>query len=279
MRIAITGAGGQLGRALSTALSQEHDLILLRHADFELGRPDSVEQLVATGAELVIHPAAYTDVDGCARDPERAYRVNGLGTQYVALACRRLDAPLIYISTNEVFDGATTTPYLEYDRPAPINAYARSKWAGEQAVRELLDRFYIVRVAWLFGGERNFVRTVLRLAAERDSLAMVADEIGNPTYAPDVAKAVARLIQLSFYGTYHLVNEGIASRFDFAAAILRLSSREQVALRPIKLSDYTRDSLVPTYTPLHNIAAAALDIRLRPWPEALEEYIQHMPKT
>jgi dTDP-4-dehydrorhamnose reductase len=279
MRIAITGANGQLGRAFQTALGRDHTIVALGHADLELGRPDCVEQLVATRADLVIHPAAYTNVDGCARDPALAYRVNGLGTQYVALACRQLGAPLVYVSTNEVFDGAATTPYLEYDQARPINAYGRSKWAGEQVVRELLDRFYIVRAAWLFGGERNFVRTVLRLAAERDSLAMVADEIGNPTYAPDVAEAVARLIQLPFYGTYHLVNEGIASRYDFAAAILRLSGRQQLALRPIKLSDYTRDSLVPAYTPLHNIAAAALDIRLRPWPEALEEYIQHMPKT
>ena len=281
MRIAITGAGGQLGRALSTALSQEHDLILLRHADFELGRPDSVEQLVATGAELVIHPAAYTDVDGCARDPERAYRVNGLGTQYVALACRRLGAPLIYVSTNEVFDGSATTPYLEYDRPAPINAYARSKWAGEQAVRELLDRFYIVRVAWLFGGERNFVRTVLRLAAERDSIAMVEDEVGSPTYASDAAAAIARLIELPFYGTYHLVNEGACSRFAFAAEVLRLAGREHVALKPIKLADFKRDSTVPPCTPLCNVAAAALGIQLRPWQQALAEYINdrhHHPK-
>jgi dTDP-4-dehydrorhamnose reductase len=279
MRIAITGANGQLGRAFQMALGRDHAIVALGHADLELGRPGCVEQLVATRADLVIHPAAYTNVDGCARDPALAYRVNGLGTQYVALACRQLGAPLVYVSTNEVFDGAATTPYLEYDQARPINAYGRSKWAGEQTVRELLDRFYIVRVAWLFGGERNFVRTVLRLAAERDSLAMVADEIGSPTYAPDVAEAVARLIQLPFYGTYHLVNEGIASRYDFAAAILRLCGREQVALRPIKLSDYARDSLVPTYTPLHNIAAAALDIHLRPWLDALEEYIQYMPKT
>ena len=176
MRIAITGAGGQLGQALQAALEGQHELIPLSHADIELGDPDCVGRLTATGAELVIHPAAYTDVDGCARDPERAYRVNGLGTQYIALACRQLGAPLVYVSTNEVFDGLAAAPYFEYDRAAPINAYARSKWAGEQAVREVLDRFYIVRVAWLFGGARNFVRTVLRLSAERDSISMVADE-------------------------------------------------------------------------------------------------------
>jgi dTDP-4-dehydrorhamnose reductase len=274
MRIAITGAGGQLGQALQAAFGAEHELIPLGRTDVELGHPACVERMVATRAELVIHPAAYTDVDGCARDPERAYQVNGLGAQYVALACRRLGATLVYVSTNEVFDGAATAPYFEYDRAAPINAYARSKWAGEQAVREALDRFYIVRVAWLFGGPRNFVRTVLRLAAERDNIAMVADEVGSPTYAPDAAAAIAQLVRLPFYGTYHLVNEGTCSRFEFAAEVLRLAGRERVALRPIRLADFKRDSVVPPYTPLRNIAAAALGVRLRPWQEALAEYLQ-----
>lgn len=274
MRIAITGANGQLGQALPAALSAEHELIPLGHADIELGHPDCVERLAATNAELVIHPAAYTDVDGCARDPGRAYQVNGLGAQYVALACRRLGAPLVYVSTNEVFDGAAATPYVEYDRAAPINAYARSKWAGEQVVRETLDRFYIVRVAWLFGGARNFVRTVLRLAAEHDAISMVADEVGSPTYAPDAAWAIARLIELPFYGTYHLVNEGVCSRFEFAAEVLRLAGHERVALRPIRLADFKRDSVVPPYTPLRNAAAAALGIRLRPWQAALADYLQ-----
>ena len=274
MRIAITGASGQLGKALQETLGREHDIVALGHNEIELGHPDCVARLVTTGAGLVIHPAAYTNVDGCARDPELAYRVNGLGTQYVALACRQLGAPLVYISTNEVFDGAGAAAYLEYDRTGPINAYGRSKWAGEQVVRELLERFYIARVAWLFGGERNFVRTVLRLASERATLGMVADEVGSPTYAPDVAEAVAQLIQTPFYGTYHLVNEGSCSRFEFAAEILRLAGREQVELRPIALADYKRDSVVPPRTPLRNVAAAALGIRLRPWQDALADYVE-----
>lgn len=273
MRIAITGASGQLGTALQARLALQHELIALGRTQLELGRPDCVEQLVATGAELVIHPAAYTNVDGCARDPELAYRVNGLGTQYVALACRRLGAPLVYISTNEVFDGSAGRPYFEYDCAAPINAYGRSKWAGEQAVRELLDRFYIVRVAWLYGGKRNFVRTILGLAAERAALDLVADEVGSPTYAPDVAGAIAQLIKRPFYGTYHLVNEGACSRYEFAAAIVQLAGRTQVALRPITLADYKRDSAVPPYTPLRNSAAAALGITLRPWHDALRAYM------
>jgi dTDP-4-dehydrorhamnose reductase len=274
LRIAITGASGQLGQALQNRLGQEHEIIALRHADVDLNNPSCVGQLVTTGAELVIHPAAFTNVDGCARDPELAYRVNGLGTQYVALACQQLDAPLVYVSTNEVFDGRATEPYVEYDPAAPINAYGRSKWAGECAVRELLSRFYIVRVAWLFGGERNFVRTVLGLAAERESLAMVADEVGSPTYAPDAAEALAELIRQPFYGTYHLVNEGACSRLAFASEILSQAGRTDVELRPIKLAEYRRDSVVPPYTPLRNLAATALGARLRPWQEALAEYLR-----
>jgi dTDP-4-dehydrorhamnose reductase len=193
----------------------------------------------------------------------------------VALACRRLGAPLVYVSTNEVFDGAANSPYFEYDRARPINAYARSKWAGEQAVRELLERFYIVRVAWLFGGARNFVRTVLRLASERDSIAMVDDEVGSPTYAPDAARAIAQLIRLPFYGTYHLVNEGSCSRMEFAAETLRLAGRDGVALIPIRLAEFKRDSTPPPFTPLRNVAAAALGVQLRPWQDALAEYISN----
>jgi dTDP-4-dehydrorhamnose reductase len=273
MRIAITGANGQLGKALQAQFAPDHTLTALGHNELELGHTDCVARLVATGAELVIHSAAYTNVDGCARDPELAYRVNGLGTQYVALACQELNARLVYISTNEVFDGAGVAPYFEYDMAAPINAYGRSKWAGEQAVRELLDRFYIVRVAWLFGGERNFVRTILRLASERDTLSLVADEVGSPTYAPDAAAAIAQLIEKPFYGTYHLVNEGICSRYEFAAEIFRQAGHGHMALHRIMLADYKRDSVVPPYTPLRNLAAATLGIRLRPWQDALQSYL------
>ncbi len=278
MRVVITGASGQLGQAFQKAFAPEHEVIALSHADIDLARPECVEQLVATGAELVLHPAAYTNVDGCAREPDRAYRVNGLGTRYIALACRRLDAALVYVSTNEVFDGTAREPYREYDRPAPINPYGWSKWVGEQAVRELVPRHYIVRVAWLFGGERNFVRTVLRLAAERDELRMVADEIGSPTYAPDVAAATLRLVERPYYGTYHLVNEGQCSRYELAAAVLRRAGRGGVALRPIRLAEYRRDSRVPPYTPLRNIAAADLGIVLRPWEEALADYLDRLPE-
>jgi dTDP-4-dehydrorhamnose reductase len=223
----------------------------------------------------VIHSAAYTNVDGCAREPERAYRINALGTKYVALACRRLGAPMVYIGTNEVFAGDARRPYLEYDAAAPVNAYGRSKWAGEQAVRELLGDFYIVRVAWLYGGARNFVRTVLRMAdaPPEGGLRMVDDEVGSPTYCADVAAGVARLIATGCFGTYHLVNAGACSRYAFCREILRQAGREDVPVTPIRLADYRRDSTPPPYTPLANLAAADLGISLRPWQEALATYL------
>lgn len=275
MKIALTGANGQLGQALWAVLAPEHELVALNQPDFELDSPAAIAQIVATGADLVIHPAAYTNVDGCARDPLLAYRVNALGTKYVALACRQLDVPMVYISTNEVFSGGASAPYVEYDSADPINAYGRSKWAGEQAVRELLRQFYIVRIAWLFGGERNFVRTILRLAADPPAggLRVVDDEVGSPTYAPDVAAALAQLIATPYYGTYHFVNSGFCSRFAFAQEILRQAGQGELPLTPIKLADYQRDSTPPPYTPLANLAGAALGITLRPWQDALADYL------
>lgn len=275
MRIAVTGAGGQLGAAFLAALAPDHSVIALDRSALELGDPAAVDQIAATRADVVIHPAAYTDVDGCARDPERAYRINALGTKYVALGCRRIGAPLVYISTNEVFPGDAAAPYSEYDQPRPINAYGRSKWAGEQIVRELAPAFSIVRVAWLFGGPRNFVRTVLRLAANPPAggLRMVADEVGNPTYAADVAAAVANLITTDHYGTYHLVNSGHCSRYDFCRAILDRAGYGDLPVAPITLADFTRASTPPPYTPLANHAGAAIGLNLRPWTEALDAFL------
>jgi dTDP-4-dehydrorhamnose reductase len=215
-----------------------------------------------------------TDVDGCARDPDAAYRSNALGTQSVALACQAARCPLLYISSNEVFDGTKPEPYLEFDATNPINTYGRSKLAGEVFVRDLLTQFYIVRLAWLYGqGGNHFVRKIIRRADEQGRLRVVADEVGSPTYAEDVAEAVRQLIYTGAFGVYHLVNEGIASRFDFACEILRRAGRGHVPVEPIKLADYPRPSTPPPYTPLRNFCGAAQGISFRPWQDALAEYI------
>lgn len=279
MRIAITGANGQVGQELVRALSPTHTIIPLTHADVALEVRSAVDHLVALRPEYVVHAAAWTDVDGCARDRERALLVNGIGTQHVALACQHLDIPLLYISTNEVFDGTANQPYLEFDRPAPINAYGYSKWAGEQIVQQLLTRCAIVRISWVFGGSRNFVRTILRLAQERTQLSIVSDEIGSPTYAPDLAHAVSRLIAQEAYGIFHLINEGVCSRFEFAQEIIAQMGYTNIQLNPIPLALYQRDSTPPRYSALRNfVAAVDLGIQLRPWQAALADFLEAIHK-
>ncbi|MBC7235669.1 MAG: dTDP-4-dehydrorhamnose reductase [Chloroflexi bacterium] len=269
MRVAITGSKGQLGRALMDSW-QEDELL-----GIDLPEQD-ITDLMALDArlrgfrpEVVIHCAAMTDVDGCERDPDAAYRINVLGTRNVAVAAERVGAALIYISTDYVFDGAKTEPYGELDEPNPLSVYGRTKWLGEEMVRHLCPRHYVVRVAWLYDrGPRNFVATVLRLADERDEVKMVTDEIGSPTYAPDVAAALRRLVCLPAYGTYHLPNAGICSRYAWAEEILRLAGRRD-DLRLIPSENYQRAARVPKRVELRNFFGAEIGITMRPWQEAL----------
>jgi dTDP-4-dehydrorhamnose reductase len=279
MRVFITGANGQLGQALQTALA-EHELAL---ADLpEVDITDRVQISTAVGAfqpHVVIHCAAYTDVDGCARNPELAYHVNGLGTQNVALACQEANAAMVHISTNEVFAGDQPAGYAEWAVLNPINPYGRSKTAAEFHVRSLLSRHYIVRTAWMYApGGRNFIHAILRHGQEKGFVRVVSDEIGNPTSAADLAAAIARLIATGQYGTYHFVNEGACSRLAFAQEILRQVGAAQVEVTPILSVEYPRASTPPPYAALLNIAGTAVGIRLRPWQEALADYIQqHIP--
>jgi len=278
MRVFLTGARGQLGRALQTAL-QHQTVITGDRPAFDLTDGARVRAaILAARPDIVIHAAAHTDVDGCERDPALAYRVNALGTRYVAAACQEVGAALVYLSTDYVFDGQAQTPYHEFARPNPINVYGASKLAGEQAVMAMVPRHYIVRTAWVYGApdRRSFVNTILRLAREREVLEVVTDEVSTPTYAPDLARAIARLIEQPFYGVYHLVNEGYCSRYDLAGAVVRLAGLA-ATIRPITTAEFQARSPLPARRPafsaLQNFCAAELGIRLRPWPDALAEYL------
>jgi dTDP-4-dehydrorhamnose reductase len=274
MRILLTGQKGQLGRALLPLLA-EHEVQGADLPEHDITDGEGFLALARSFApDLILHPAAMTDVEGCARDPELAYRVNGLGTQNVALTAAEVGAELLTVSTNEVFDGRASTPYHEWALRNPINPYGHSKLAAEWYTERLLDRFYIVRTAWLYAaGGRNFPHRIIELADELGGLRVVTDEVGNPTYVEDLAEAIIQLIETHAYGVYHLVNEGAASRYDFAQEILRLSGRESVPLEAITLADFERLSSPPPYAPLANTAAAALGIRLRPWQEALADFL------
>ena len=282
MKIAITGGRGQLGRTLEHVLRLQHQIIILDLPETDITRRGEIDSIVNLAPDLVIHAAAMTDVDGCARDPDAAFRANALGTQNVALACQRANAVMLYISTNEVFDGTKNSPYRELDEPHAINPYGASKLAGERYVQMLLNRFYIVRTAWLYArGGNNFPNKLIAAAKEKGRLAVVDDEIGNPTYAPDLARAIAALIETNHFGIYHLVGEGAASRYDWVERILQLAGMGNVPLARIKLADYQRASTPPRNGALANLAAATtLGIRLRPWQKALEEYFNepmHQP--
>lgn len=273
MRIAITGHKGQLGTVLQEVLEGD-ELLGLDLPEHDITDPATItDTLVAFRPEVVIHAAAMTDVDGCERDPELAFRVNVLGTQNIALACGRTGATMVHVSTNDVFDGRAGRPYYEWDPPSPQSVYARSKAAGEFYVRTLLQRFHIVRTAWLYArGGNNFPAKIVAAADRQGTLQVVTDEVSAPTYAPDLAAAIARLIGTGHYGIYHFTNSGICSRYEWACKILELSGREQVPVEPITTNQWPRTALPPLYAPLVNFTGAALGITLRPWEEGLEEY-------
>ena len=276
MRLTITGSKGQLGRALMRRLAQ-HELLGVDLPEVDLTDLSATRSsLAAFRPDVIIHAAAYTDVDGAARNPDLAYRVNALGTRNVAVASEAIGAALLAISTNEVFDGAKNEPYLEFDHTNPVNLYAKSKLAAEQFVRDLTTRFYIVRTAWLYGlGGNNFVKKIINRADAEGKLRVVTDEVSSPTNTEDLITAIEQLMTTGAYGTYHFTNDGACSRYEFAQKILALSGRTHIPVEPVTLSDYPRPSTPPPYAPLRNFCGAQLGITLRPWQAALADYLQH----
>ncbi len=277
MRILVTGANGRLGSQLLNDLRRRSYDVFGADVDaLDITDARSVYQVFETfQPDIVIHCAALTAVDYCAEHPDEALEINGFGTQTVALACQKHDAALVYLSTNEVFDGKTQRPYLEFDRANPINAYGYSKWVGEQVVRDLVRKHFIVRTSWLFShGGSNFVHTILRLAQEGQPLRVVVNEVASPTYNNDLAAAIGQLIATGAYGIYHLTNEGTISRYAFARQILNLAGYDAVPIEPIALAEYRRASTPPEYTMLRNMAAARLGITLRPWQAALAAFLE-----
>lgn len=274
MRIFITGSNGQLGTALQKQFTGS-EIGVADLPNVDITDKEALETAVQqANPDLIIHCAAYTNVDGCAKDPALAYKINGLGTQNVALICQKHDIVMAHISTNEVFSGDDPNGYEEWMPLNPINPYGRSKAAAEHHVHTLLNQYYIIRPAWLFAeGGKNFVHAILRKARRDGVVAVVTDEVGNPTSVKDLAQAIAKLVQTGQYGTYHLVNEGHCSRWEFANEILRQCGLENVENKKIKLKDFNRPSNPPHFGHLHNIAGVAIGIRLQPWQEALADFL------
>lgn len=282
MRILVTGAAGRLGGRLMQVLTAHgHEVSGADVVGEGVLRADLTDFAAARAVvrdvkpDIVLHPAAWTDVDGCAREPEKAVTINGFGTQHVGLAAAEAGAAVLYVSSNEVFDGLRSEPYLEYDTPRPQNPYAYSKWVGEQALMHINPRHYIVRTSWLFAhGGKNFIQAVLNVASAGKPLRVVTDEVANPTYNDDLAEALARLIETERYGIYHLTNDGACSRWAFARYFLDRAGYAELPIEPIIVRQYGRPSVPPPYTSLRNMAGAMLGIRLRPWQEAVDEFLR-----
>lgn len=276
MRVFVTGAAGRLGSSLVERLRpQGYDVIGVDAAEGDVAHFDTIRGLVrAARPDIVIHAAAWTDVDGCAREPERAIAINGFGAQNVALAAAESGAAMVYVSTNEVFDGRLNRAYYEYDRPNPANAYGYSKWIGEQATMSLNPRHYVVRTAWLFAhGGKNFIQSILNAARAGKTLRVVANEVANPTYNDDLADAICRLILTERFGIYHLVNEGATSRYQFAEYALQRAGLGDVPLEKISSFEWQRPSTPPPYCALNNLAGPTVGVVLRPWQSAVDAFL------
>ena len=227
------------------------------------------DRISAFGPDLVIHAAAATDVDGCEREPEMAFLANALATRHVAQASAACDAQLLYVSTNFVFDGSKTSPYHEFDDPAPISVYGASKLAGEAEARATSARCHIVRTAMVFAPQgRNFVVTMQRLMGERDRLTVVDDQYGNPTYAPDLAEAIVKIVDTAPFGTYHVTNSGSASWYEWAREIASVTGAS-TTIDPIPAAEYQRDATPPANGVLESLALPRLGIVLPDWRDAL----------
>jgi len=275
MHVLILGAHGQLGKALAVLYRSNPHAILSQWArpTYDITDPSIIDAIIQARPDIVINAAAWTQVDAAEESPDLAFAVNAMGPKHLAEACSRCGATMVQISTNEVFGGTPGLFYYEYDQPQPRSIYARSKFAGELAAQQRLQRLFIVRTAWLFNsGGNNFPHKIINAADRHGALRVVADEHGNPSYAPDVAAAIISLLSTEQYGTYHLINDGNSSRFEFAQAVLQSAGREHVPITPISSTEWTRPADSPLHAVLINQAAAQLGIRLRPWREALLAY-------
>lgn len=276
MRLLVTGAAGRLGGRLVDVLSIRHDVTGIDVNEVDITDFAAIRAFVADAKpDIVLHPAAWTDVDGCALDPEKAVAINGLGAGNVAVSAQAAGAAVLYISSNEVFDGNEARPYREYDRPNPVNSYGYSKLVGERAVAAATPRHYIVRTAWLFAhGGKNFIQAILNAAAAGKRLRVVTNEVANPTYTDDLAAAVAALIETGRYGTYHLTNKGACSRYAFARYVLDQAGYDTVPITPITAREWPRPSQPPVYSSLANQAGAMIGVTLRPWQEAVQAFLE-----
>ena len=276
MRILITGNKGMLGQDLTAHLKARHQVVGADLPEVDITDPHSVQRAFAGGKlDAVIHAAAFTAVDNCEHRPDLAFQVNAEGTHNVAVACREASLTMLYLSTDYVFDGQKTAPYAEDDLPNPLNVYGQSKLQGESHVKELLPGSWIVRTSWLFGPlGKNFVRTILQRAQQGESLRVVDDQVGAPTYTVDLAEKLEQIVMRGSPGIYHVTNRGYCSWFEFAQEILRQAGLSHVPLFAIPTSASDRAARRPRNSRLAHTRLESEGLGLLPpWQDALARYL------
>ena len=279
MKILVTGAKGQLGREAVLALrAAGEDVIGIDREELDISRPAQVTAgIAAHGADWVINCAAYTQVDRAEEQREQAFLVNRDGARAVAEGVKRYGGGLLHLSTDFIFGGEQSHPYREDDAAAPLGVYGQSKWEGERAVREVLPGAIVLRTAWVYGEHgNNFVKTMLRLAAERDELRVVDDQVGTPSWTGDIVTAMQTLINKDASGIYHFTNEGVASWYDFAEEIVTRARQLGLPVKakqviPIPSAAYPTPAKRPAYSVLSKEKIrSVLDYPIPHWRESLE---------
>lgn len=278
-QVVVTGVTGQLGHDVAAELMRRGTSVIgATRREMPLTEAASCAAFVETvRPEMVIHCGAYTAVDQAEEEPELCHKINAEATGAIAVACHRVGAKLIYISTDYVFPGDGDIPYEIDAATGPRNVYGASKFAGEEAVKAALAAYFIVRTSWVFGGHgKNFIRTMLRLAKSQEQLRVVADQIGSPTYTVDLARLLADMAESQKFGVYHATNEGFCSWYDLAAEVFRQRGLS-VAAAPVLSAAYSTKARRP-----HNsrLSKRSLDVagfdRLPPWPDAVRRYLAEL---
>lgn len=274
MRILVTGARGQLGKEVARQ-GGNHQLLLTDHDTLNIVDRKAVWAFMKEyKPDAVIHCAAYTNVDRAEINIDDAFRVNVVGAQNIATGCLEIDARMVYVSTDYVFDGNKKEAYREFDVVNPQSVYGNTKHQGETIVRQILGRHYIIRTAWLYGEGGNFVRTMMNLAEQDASLRIVNDQFGTPTSTVDLGKVIYSLLETDAYGTYHGTCQGQCSWYEFANEIFR-QVEKKVQIIPVTTSEFPRLAKRPAYSVLDNyMLRMTLGDCMRPWKEALAEYLK-----
>ena len=275
MKVLITGSKGMLGHDLVKILSKENEIIATTHDTLDI---TDIEETISTikeiNPDIVINAAAFTAVDAAETDEDLAYQVNVIGTRNLAVACQKADSALVYISTDYVFDGTKGESYREYDTTNPLGVYGKTKYLGEVYIRDLLDKFYIVRTSWLYGYHGpNFITTMLNLAKTHDSINVVSDQIGSPTYTVDLATAINELIKQPKYGIYHITNSDSCSWYEYALEIFKNAGIE-IEISPVTTEEYSSPAPRPKYSVLDNYNWRIEGYnKLRTYKDALKEFM------